>query len=103
MPVGRRNRDAETSRTSGLPPSTGGLPRARRRAGVLLSLVGLPLLTLLLLTVRGQVGLDSLLLIYLLAVVVIAVVGGLGAALLGALASFLLVNWFLTPPYYTLH
>ncbi len=52
---------------------------------------------------RGQLGLDSVLLIYLLAVVGIAVVGGLGAALVGALASFALANWFLTPPYYTFH
>jgi K+-sensing histidine kinase KdpD len=43
-----------------------------------------------------------MLLIYLLAVVVIAVVGGVVPALLAAVASFLLVNWFLTPPYYTL-
>jgi K+-sensing histidine kinase KdpD len=32
---------------------------------------------------------------------VIAVVGGIGASLVGAVASFLLANWFLTPPYYT--
>ena len=28
--------------------------------------------------------------------------GGVGPALLAAVGSFLLVNWFLTPPYYTL-
>jgi len=43
-----------------------------------------------------------MLLIYLLVVVVIAVVGGVVPALLAAVASVLLVNWFLTPPYYTL-
>jgi two-component system, OmpR family, sensor histidine kinase KdpD len=43
-----------------------------------------------------------MLLIYLLAVVVIAVVGDVVPALLAAVASFLLVNWFLTPTYYTL-
>ena len=32
----------------------------------------------------------------------IAVLGGAGPALLAAVSSFLLVNWFLTPPYYTL-
>jgi two-component system sensor histidine kinase KdpD len=50
---------------------------------------------------RGRIGLDSVLLIYLLVVVVISVVGGLVPGLLGAVASFLLANWFLTPPYYT--
>jgi K+-sensing histidine kinase KdpD len=88
---------------STLPPNRGGLPRRRRRAGLLLSLLGLPVLTAALLLVRGRLELDSVLLIYLLAVVVIAVVGGLTAGLLGAVESFLLANWFLTPPYYTFH
>jgi K+-sensing histidine kinase KdpD len=51
--------------------------------------------------VRGEVSLDSVLLSYLLVVVVIAVVGGVLDALLAAVLSFLLANWFLTPPYYT--
>jgi K+-sensing histidine kinase KdpD len=34
--------------------------------------------------------------------VIVAVLGGVVPALLAAVASFLLVNWFLTPPYYTL-
>lgn len=97
----RPTRESSAGDTAPLPPNTGGLPRSRRRAGWLLSLLALPLLTAALLTVRGQLGLDSVLLIYLLAVVVIAAVGGLGAALVGAVASFLLANWFLTPPYYT--
>jgi len=84
-----------------LPPNSGGLPRTRRRIGLALSLLGLPALTGAMLTVRGRLELDSVLLIYLLAVVVIGAVGGTGAGLLGALASFLLANWFLTPPYYT--
>jgi K+-sensing histidine kinase KdpD len=79
----------------------GGLSRSRRRAGLLLALVGLPLITVSLLLVRGSLGLDSILLIYLLAVVVVSVVGGLTAALVAAIASFGLANWFLTPPYYT--
>jgi K+-sensing histidine kinase KdpD len=47
------------------------------------------------------VSLQSVLLIYLLVVVVIAVVGGALVSLVSAVASFLLANWFLTPPYYT--
>jgi K+-sensing histidine kinase KdpD len=84
-----------------LPPNAGGLSRARMRAGLMLSLAGVPLITAALFTVRGSLELDSILLIYLLTVVVAAVVGGLTPALVAAVASFLLANWFLTPPYYT--
>lgn len=70
--------------------------------GLLAVVVGLPVLTACLVPLQGRLAVGSFLLVYLLAVVVIAVVGGTGPALLGALASFLLVNWFLTPPYYTL-
>jgi len=85
----------------GLPPSAGGLSRQRRMVGLVVCLAGLPLLTGLLVAVRDSVALDSVLLVYLLAVVLIAVIGGVGASLLAALTSFLLANWFLTPPYYT--
>lgn len=84
-----------------LPPSYGGLSRGRRLAGLAACLVALPTLTGLLVAVRDEVSLDSVLLIYLLAVVVIAVVGGVVASLVAAAESFLLANWFLTPPYYT--
>ncbi|MFL6078843.1 MAG: DUF4118 domain-containing protein [Ornithinibacter sp.] len=72
------------------------------RAGLLLTVIGLPLLTAALLPLQGRLAVGSFLLIYLLAVVVIAVLGGAGPALLAAVGSVLLVNWFLTPPYYTL-
>ncbi|MGH3602027.1 MAG: sensor histidine kinase [Pseudonocardiaceae bacterium] len=67
----------------------------------MLSVLGVPLITATLLTVRGSLELDSILLIYLLAVVLVAAVGGLTAALVAAVTSFLLANWVLTPPYYT--
>jgi K+-sensing histidine kinase KdpD len=85
-----------------LPRSAGGLSRSRRWAGVVVAAVGLPLLTMALVSARSSLAVGSMLLIYLLAVVLVAVVGGVAAALLAAVASFLLVNWFLTPPYYTL-
>jgi K+-sensing histidine kinase KdpD len=85
-----------------LRPSAGGLSRSRRRAGLLIAALGLPLLTIVLVAARPNLAVGSMLLFYLLAVVVVAVVGGVLAALLAAVASFLLVNWFLTPPYYTL-
>ena len=85
-----------------LPRSAGGLSQSRRWAGVLVAGLGLPLLTIALVSVRSSLAVESMLMIYLLAVVVVAVVGGVVPALLAAVASFLLVNWFLTPPYYTL-
>jgi K+-sensing histidine kinase KdpD len=85
-----------------LPRPAGGLSRLRRRAGLLAAFLGLPLLTIALVSVRSSLAAGSTLMIYLLAVVVVAAVGGVVAALLAAVASFLLVNWFLTPPYNTL-
>ncbi|HET7477027.1 MAG TPA: DUF4118 domain-containing protein [Dermatophilaceae bacterium] len=84
-----------------LPPPVGGVSRARRWSGIALLGAGLPALTAGLVGVRDRIGLDSVLLIYLLAVVVTAVVGGVLPAIVAALASFLLANWFLTPPYHT--
>lgn len=88
-------------RSAAWPPREG-LSRTRRATALGLALVGVPVLTAALVTGRGTLGLDSVLLIYLLAVVVVAVVGGLLPAMLGAVVSFLLANWFLTPPYGTL-
>jgi len=91
----------ETSVDHHLPPSAGGLSRGRRLAGLILCIVGLPGLTGVLVALRDEVSLDSVLLIYLLLVVVIAALGGALVSLLAAVGSFLLANWFLTPPYYT--
>ncbi|PKW25622.1 sensor histidine kinase [Phycicoccus duodecadis] len=84
------------------PPRTGQVRLPHGRAGLVLTIVGLPLLTVVLLPLQARLAVGSFLLIYLLAVVVIAVLGGAGPALSAAVVSFLLVNWFLTPPYYTL-
>jgi two-component system sensor histidine kinase KdpD len=50
---------------------------------------------------RGTIDLPGVLLIYLLAVVVIAVIGGAVPAITSALAAFLLANWYFTPPIHT--
>ena len=100
---GRRREQAHPSEDDPrpLPRTTGGLSRRRRRIGLIGCAVGLPALTGLLVVFRGELSLTSVLLVYLLAVVVIAVVGGVIPSLVAALAAFLLANWFLTPPYYT--
>lgn len=82
------------------PPA--GLTVHRRRAGWLLVLVGLPAFTALVLPFRSEASFAALLLLYVLAVVVVAVVGGIASGVAGALVSFLLANFVLTEPYYTL-
>jgi two-component system sensor histidine kinase KdpD len=80
---------------------TGGIGRRRVLAGVLL-LGGLPLLTLALSAPSLHLDLGDDLLIYLVAVVAVAVVGGFWPAVLAAIIASLLVNWYFTPPVHTL-
>jgi two-component system, OmpR family, sensor histidine kinase KdpD len=90
-----------STRTSLLPPTTGGVSSSRRMIGLVLVAVGLPALTGVLVLARDDLSLGTLLLLYLLAVVIVAVIGGTLPAVLAAVASFLLANWYLTPPYHT--
>ncbi len=76
----------------------GALDRRRRIAGFLLAGVGMPLLTLGLIALRGRLGLPSDILALLLGVVGVALVGGLLPALLAAVVGFLLLNYFFVPP-----
>jgi two-component system, OmpR family, sensor histidine kinase KdpD len=75
----------------------------RALTGMLVAAVGLPLLTLLLALARnhGHLSLTDDLLIYLVAVVALAVIGGFWPAVLGAAAASLLLNWYFTPPLHT--
>jgi two-component system sensor histidine kinase KdpD len=74
-----------------------------RRAllGVLLAVAGLPLLTALLILARPHLSLTDDLLIYLVAVVALAVIGGFWPAVLAAASASLLLNWYFTPPLHT--
>jgi two-component system, OmpR family, sensor histidine kinase KdpD len=80
---------------------TGGIGARRVLAGILL-VGGLPLLTLLLSARSLHLDLGDDLLIYLVAVVAVAVVGGFWPAVLAAVTASLLVNWYFTPPVHTL-
>jgi two-component system, OmpR family, sensor histidine kinase KdpD len=71
-------------------------------AAVVLLAVGLPLLTVLLSAPGLHLDLGDDLLIYLVAVVAVAVVGGFWPAVLAAIVASLLVNWYFTPPVHTL-
>ena len=78
------------------------LGRRRQLAGLALALGGLPLLTLLLDHTRSSLSVEGEVLVYLLAVVVIAVVGGILPALLSAVAAALLINYYFVSPLHTL-
>ena len=80
---------------------TGGIGGRRVLAGILL-VGGLPLLTLALSATSLRLDLGDDLLIYLVAVVAVAVVGGFWPAVLAAITASLLVNWYFTPPVHTL-
>jgi two-component system sensor histidine kinase KdpD len=81
---------------------TGGISRRRVLAGVVMIGGLLPLLTLALSARSLHLDLGDDLLIYLVAVVAVAVVGGFWPAVLAAIVASLLVNWYFTPPVHTL-
>jgi two-component system, OmpR family, sensor histidine kinase KdpD len=80
---------------------TGAINTRRRVAGVALTLIGLPLLTVLLVSAHDHLNFADDLLVFLLAVVTVTVIGGFWPAVLAAVAACLLLNWYLTPPLHT--
>jgi two-component system sensor histidine kinase KdpD len=76
------------------------LGRRRMTAGWLLAVLGPPLLTWVLSLGEG-IGLPTEMLIFLALTVGVALVGGLWPAIVAAVAGFLLLNWFFTPPLHT--
>jgi two-component system sensor histidine kinase KdpD len=79
----------------------GGIGSRRLVAGVIL-VAGLPLVTAALVAWQRHLGLADDLLIYLVAVVIVALVGGFWPAVLAAVTSSLLLNWYFTRPVHTL-
>jgi two-component system, OmpR family, sensor histidine kinase KdpD len=77
-----------------------GLTARRRITGAALGAILLPLLTLVLVSTRSSFNLSSDLLAYLVAVVAVALVGGLYSALATAVVASLLLNYYFTPPLY---
>ncbi len=80
----------------------GGLGRRRHIVGAVVAVVGLPLLTLLLASTRETFSLESQVLLYLLAVVIVAVIGGMALAIASAIAAAFLINYFFVKPEHTL-
>ena len=78
-----------------------GVSRQRRLTAMVLLLVLVPTLTVVLTMLRSHLALSGDLLVYLLAVVLIAVIGGLYPALLAAFVSAALADFFFTQPLHT--
>jgi K+-sensing histidine kinase KdpD len=93
---------ADIPHRGALPRRGRGLTAQRRGMGLLLAAAALPALTGVLLVLPGDLSLGSVLLLYLLAVAVISVVGGIVGGVVAAIGSFLLANFFFTPPFHTL-
>ncbi len=85
-------------RGRGLPKARGGLNLRRQLAGYVLAAVLLPLLTLALANLRGDLHLTSDVLVFLAAVIAVAMVGGFIPATLAAVAGSLLLNFYFIPP-----
>ena len=84
------------------PPASGlgsRLSRRRQLYGLGVAAVGAPLLTLLLLPARESLGLDTVLLLFVMVCVVASTVGGVLPALAASLISFGLANFLFAPPY----
>jgi two-component system sensor histidine kinase KdpD len=73
------------------------LSRGRRIAGFATAALGLPALTALL-HIGDGVSLTNDILLFLVAVIGVALIGGLWPALFAAVAGSLLLNWFFIPP-----
>ncbi|MFF9562190.1 ATP-binding protein [Leifsonia sp. NPDC014704] len=85
-----------------LPRPRGGLTVRRRVYGFALALIGGPLLTLLLTSVRSGESMTADVLSYQLLVVLVALVGGIWPALFAALLSGLTLDFFFVDPLYTI-
>jgi two-component system, OmpR family, sensor histidine kinase KdpD len=92
---------AQMGRGRGLPRGRGGLPLRRRLFGYVEAAVLVPALTVVLAALRDRVNLTSDIIIFLVAVIAVAITGGFVPALLAAIAGSLLLNYYFTPPVHT--
>ena len=74
------------------------LSRPRRATGFAVAVAGLLVLTFALARLRGELSLPSDIMLYLAAVVLVSLVGGLYPALFAAVLGSLLLNFFFAPP-----
>ena len=81
-----------------LPRYRGGITLRRQLTGWILAVVLAPLLTLALTANRSGINLTSDVLAFLVAVIIVALVGGFLPAVAEAIAGSLLLNYYFTPP-----
>jgi two-component system sensor histidine kinase KdpD len=93
---------AEAGRGVRLPQRFSAVPLTRRAIGWVLGVVLPVLATLIGVLGHELIGLSTDVVLFFLATIVVALVGGLGPALLAAFSGGALLNFFLTPPLYTL-
>src|SRR3954470_20537383 len=90
----------EPTPTSRRDPRT--LPRDRQIAGLVSAAIGMPLLTLAIQALDDALSLEGQVLLYLAAVVFVAVIGGIVAAIPAAVGAALLIDFFFVEPPHTL-
>jgi two-component system, OmpR family, sensor histidine kinase KdpD len=93
---------AQMGRGRGLPRPRGAITRRRQIAGYVLAVVLPTLLTLLLTNLHSSINLTSDALLHLVAVIVVALVGGFIPAVLAAIIGSLQLNYYFIPPVHRL-
>ncbi|MDA3146877.1 sensor histidine kinase KdpD [Leucobacter sp. UCMA 4100] len=94
---------ASAGRGLRLPPLKGSLTGKRRLLGLLVALIGGPLITGALMLLQGESTITTEVLSYQLLVVVAALVGGIWPALFAAVLSAFTLDFFFMAPLYTVH
>jgi two-component system sensor histidine kinase KdpD len=79
----------------------GALPWGRRLFALACAALALPLITWILTECRSSFSLSTDILVYLVAVLAVATVGGVVVGITAALAAFLLENYYFAPPIHT--
>ena len=74
----------------------------RQLWGWVVAAVGLPVITLTFVNLRDTFGLSSVLLLYLVLAMVVALVGGVLPAMAAVIVGFLLANYYFAPPFHRL-
>jgi two-component system, OmpR family, sensor histidine kinase KdpD len=89
---------SEMGRGRGLPRPQGAITLRRKIAGYVLAAALSPVLTVALANLRSSLNLTSNVLLFLVAVILVALVGGFLPAVLAAILGSLLLNYYFTPP-----
>jgi two-component system, OmpR family, sensor histidine kinase KdpD len=93
---------AQMGRGRGLPRPRGALTLRRKIAGYVLAAALSLVLTVVLAALRSSLNLTSDVLMFLVAVIVVALVGGFAPAVLVAIVGSLLLNYYFIPPIHRL-